>query len=61
MYVTKQKSVGHMEGWGGKENTKPDKLNAHQRLDLFVCRQLHSTLRPKCSGPRDPVLQTAHV
>ena len=50
-----------MGGEGGKENTKPDKLNAHPRLDLFVCRRLHITSRPKCSGSPDPVLQTAHV
>ena len=45
--VTKQKSVGHMGGSRGKENTKPDKLNAHPGLDLFLCRRLHITSRPK--------------
>ena len=49
-------------GLGGKDKkTKPDKLNAHPRLDLFVCRRLHITSRAKCSGSPDPVLQTAHV
>ena len=47
MDVTKQKSIGHMGVQGGKENTKPDKLNANPRLDLFMCRRLHITSRPK--------------
>ena len=48
-------------GNAGTHSAKKDKLNAHPRLDLFVCRRLHITSRPKCSGSPDPVLQTAHV